>query len=271
MCSFDSSIETGLDSLSNQDSKTDNGFSELPYKEDFENNIQVAPSSAAHGPAAIPFVLNKKQKRKYRSWDESFKGLRSGPLGAWVHHQRQVFHGLKGRSDSPLTNKRDEKLESIGFVFIYPPSWDQRFQKLVDFKKNNGHTNVPQGSGPLRTWVRTQQQAFNQFKGEKYDSPLTNGRHEKLESIGFVFVCPPRGPSWDQRFQELVDFKKSNGHMYVPTNTNFGPLRRWVDNQRRAFRRIDKGKHSSLSIERCFKFECIGVRFSTHEKNHEHS
>eukprot|EP00978_Attheya_sp_CCMP212_P035393 scaffold153776_cov32-Attheya_sp.AAC.2 len=253
----------------------DNGFSELPCEEAFENNIQVAPSSAAHGPAAIPFVLNKKQQRKYRSWDEMFKELvgfkkinghmnvpqRSGPLGAWIHAQRQSFHPLKGSIDSPLTNGRHGKLEGIGFVFVCPPRgppWDQRFQELVDFKKNNGHMNVPSHSGPLGPWICTQRQAFNQFKGGK-DSPLTNGRREKLESIGFVFVSSPRRPPWDERFQELVDFKKINGHTNVPQG--FGPLGNWVCTQRQAFNQFKGGKDSPLTNGRREKLESIGFVF----------
>jgi hypothetical protein len=60
ICSFNSSIETGLDGLSNnEDSEMNNGFSELQCEEDFYNNIQVAQNSTKDGPAAIPFALHK--------------------------------------------------------------------------------------------------------------------------------------------------------------------------------------------------------------------
>jgi hypothetical protein len=187
------------DSLSNQ---MDNGFSELPCEEDFEDTIdlQVGPSSAAQGPAAIPSVLNKKQKRKCRSWDERFQEVvdfkkinghpnvpvRSGSLGMWINTQRKQYRLLKEGKRSSLTNDRREKLESIGFVFkCQPPRipWDERFQKLVDFKKINGHPNVPKGSGPLGHWLKQQRAEYRLFREGKH-STLTIERRDKLQSIG---------------------------------------------------------------------------------------
>eukprot|EP00978_Attheya_sp_CCMP212_P047661 scaffold422966_cov52-Attheya_sp.AAC.1 len=204
-----SSIETGLDidSLSNQDSEMNNGFSEFQREEDFENNQQVAPSYSAHGPAAVPFVLNKNQKKKYPSWDERFKELvdfkkinghthvpqQLGPLGRWVHDQRSRHqYLLKEGKYSSLTIDRREKLESIGFSFILrPPShWDQRLQDLLDFKKIYGHTNVPKRDGPLGQWVSRQRTQCRLFKEGK-KSHLTVDRREKLESIGFAFIHQP--------------------------------------------------------------------------------
>eukprot|EP00978_Attheya_sp_CCMP212_P045351 scaffold343173_cov55-Attheya_sp.AAC.3 len=174
MCSFESTFESDLDSLSNQDSESppiNNGFSELQCEEEVEYE-EVAQNSTAHGPAAIPFVLNYKKKRKYPGWDENFKELvdfkgnnghtnvprSSGPLGHLVCNQRRQYHLLKEGKHSPLTSDRRQKLESIGFSFTITPCrpWDERFHEQVDFKKINGHMNVPQGSGPLRSWVSEQ-------------------------------------------------------------------------------------------------------------------
>ena len=106
-------------------------------------------------------------------------------------------------------------------------------------------------SGKLGTWVGNQRQAFCRLK---------EGRRKKLESVGFEFKCLRLiGPTWDQRFQELVDFQKINGHTNVPTNSE--PLRRWAENQRRAFHQGEEGKHSPLAIERREKLESIGFRF----------
>eukprot|EP00978_Attheya_sp_CCMP212_P049509 scaffold674061_cov47-Attheya_sp.AAC.1 len=116
---------------------------------------------------------------------------------------------------------------------IYP-SWDDRFQELVDFKAINGHANVVVSSGLLGGWVSNQRQAFRQLKEGKH-SPLTIERREKLEGIGFVFICRPTITTpWEQRFQELVDFKKINGHANVSTKS--GPLGTWVKDQRAQYR-----------------------------------
>eukprot|EP00978_Attheya_sp_CCMP212_P041068 scaffold230916_cov79-Attheya_sp.AAC.1 len=154
------------------------GFSEFQREEDFENNQQVAPSYSAHGPAAIPFVLNKNQK---------------------VRH----------------------------------PSFEERFNELVDFKKINGHTNVPQQVGPLGRWVHDQRSHHHYLLTEGKYSSLAIDRREKLESIGFAFMRhrrPSTSSPWDQRFQDLVDFKKINGHANVPRR--LGSLGPWVVRQR---------------------------------------
>eukprot|EP00550_Attheya_septentrionalis_P008417 CAMPEP_0198282538 /NCGR_PEP_ID=MMETSP1449-20131203/2325_1 /TAXON_ID=420275 /ORGANISM="Attheya septentrionalis, Strain CCMP2084" /LENGTH=327 /DNA_ID=CAMNT_0043978813 /DNA_START=503 /DNA_END=1482 /DNA_ORIENTATION=- len=223
MCAFEGRVESDVDSLPNQDSENlpmNNVFSELQREEELEYE-EGAQNSTTHGPAAMRFGLNKKEKTQYPSWDDSFQELAdfkainghtnvvvsSGPLGGWVNTQRQAFHQLEKVKHSPLTNERRYKLNSIGFEFICRPTgppWDQRFQELVDFKKIYGHTNVPTSSGQLGSWVNNQQHQYHRYKEGK-QSPLTNDKREKLESIGFVFLC--LGPPWDDSFQELVDFK----------------------------------------------------------------
>eukprot|EP00978_Attheya_sp_CCMP212_P011572 scaffold28638_cov38-Attheya_sp.AAC.1 len=203
---FESTLENDIDSLSNQDSESpgmNDVFSELQREEELEYE-EIAQNSTAHGSAAIPFAFNNKKGRKRQSWDENFKDLvdfkainghvnvtsRSGPLGRWVNNQRSTLRRLKEGKHSILTNDRCTQLESIGFEFKYRlkgPPWDQRFQELVDFKKINGHTNVPRRAGPLGRWVSYKRAQYCLLKEGKH-STMTNDQFEKLESIGFVFV-----------------------------------------------------------------------------------
>jgi hypothetical protein len=281
ICAFEGSVESGTDSLSNQDSEnlpTNNVFSKLHCEDELECE-EVAQNSTANEQAAIPLVLKTNRKRKNLSWDERFKELvdfekvhghtnvvtNSGPLGNWVRKQRAQYLLLKEGKDSLLTIERHEQLEGIGFTFIFGPTrppWDQRFQELVNFMEINGHTNVPQGSGPLGRWVSTQRYQYSLLKEGKA-TQLTNDRCQKLESIAFQFkIHPP----WDVRFQELVDFKKIKGHTNVPHGP--GPLRYWVYRQRMQYRLLKEGKHSTLTIERSVKLESIGAIIKT-KKNHE--
>jgi len=202
--SFNSSIKTSLDSLSNQESPLNNGFTEFPCEEklEYENTAQ---NSTAHGRAATPLVLNKKQKKTFPSWDERFKELvnfkkinghtsvpqRFGPLGTWVKYQRAQYRFLKEGKISHLTSDKCDTLESIGFEFKSPPRWDEQFEELVDFRKINGHTYVLQSSGSLGLWVSTQRRMFCRWNEGKHSS-LTSYRRKKLESIGFVSVCSPK-------------------------------------------------------------------------------
>jgi hypothetical protein len=136
------------------------------------------------------------------AWDKRFQELvyfkelnghtnvstKSGPLGSWVNYQRIALRQLEQGKKSALAMQRREKLESIGFTVRCPPGppWDERFQALVDFKELNGHTNVITNSSSLGRWVNAQRKAFRLYREGK-DSPLTNERREKLESIGFSF------------------------------------------------------------------------------------
>jgi len=213
----------------------------------------------------------------YALWDQRFQELvdfkkiyghanfptKVGPLGRWRTTQRMRYGLLKEGKDSPLTIDECEKLESIGFEFkcqsIDSP-WDQHFQELVHYKKINGHTNVHTGSGPLGRWVDDERKNYRLLKEGK-DSPMTLEKREKLESIGFEFKCQPRS-SWDQRFQELVDYKKINGHANVSTHS--GPLGTWIARQRTHYRLLQEGKDSRLTVDNREKLESIGFEFTSY-------
>eukprot|EP00978_Attheya_sp_CCMP212_P022876 scaffold68972_cov35-Attheya_sp.AAC.1 len=131
-------------------------------------------------------------------------------------------------------------------------SWDERFKELLDFKKINGHMHVPKRSGSLGYWV-SDQRRHNRFLKEGKRSRMTADKRDTLESVGFEFKLPT---VWDQRFQELVDFKKINGHTYVPKRS--GQLCNWVNYQRMQYHRSKKGKHSLFTSDRRDKLESVG-------------
>ena len=276
---FEGALKSNLDILSNQDSEShhsNNGFSELQSGEDLgHKHKEVAQDSTTHEPAVIPSIVNYRSKRRYRPrWDQRFQELvdfailnqhanvpqKYGPLGLWVNAQRIQYRLWKEGKDSRLTTMRRRKLESIGFAFachtVTP--WEQRFQELVAFKKVHGHENVPRKCGPLGKWVNSQRMQYRLWEQGKA-SKLTSERRQKLKDIGFVFSCHIMVP-WDQRFQELVEFKKINGHDYVPTKS--GSLGAWVSRQRRYCRLSKEGKDSPLTSERRQKLESIEFAFA---------
>jgi hypothetical protein len=75
------------------------------------------------------------------------------------------------------------------------------------------------------SWVSIQQQECCKFTKAKKCSfrIMTSDRYKKLLSIRFVFK---RATSWEDRFQELLDYKKTHGYMQVPFR--YGPLGSWV-------------------------------------------
>jgi hypothetical protein len=172
----------------------------IQCEEEVEND-EVAQSAITNEPSTANVVRDNDSKRRRLTWDQRFQELvdfkkinghtnvptKSGQLGTWVNNQRIQYCLLNEGNHSALTNERREKLESIGFVFKVHPPWDQRFQELVDFKKINGHTNIPTKSGQLGTWVNNQRAHSRLLNEGKEHHLLTNERRDKLERLGFSF------------------------------------------------------------------------------------
>lgn len=126
-------------------------------------------------------------------------------------------------------------------------SWDDNYQLLVAFHKQNGHANVAVRYPPditLGRWVGKQR--TNQHR-------LSTEQRSKLMALGFAFDCGSRlslERLWDTRFQELVEFQSIHGHCLVPLAKV--ELGEWVHNQRQRYRK------KTLRPDRVQKLESIG-------------
>lgn len=61
-------------------------------------------------------------------------------LGEWCHRQRKLAHR------NELEENKHKLLSDLGFVFWVRDtnkSWDDHFKMLVEFRRKNGHVNVP--------------------------------------------------------------------------------------------------------------------------------
>ena len=178
------------------------------------------------------------------TWDDSYGQLKAfliehghcnvpqshGPLGIWVTSQRTK------RKKENLTEERVEKLDDLGFNWGTGtfPTWDERHDELKAFVIEHSHCNVSESHGPLGDWVR------NQRKYRKEDK-LSRDRVDKLDHLGFNWDISRRTRLnlWEDRYEDLKEYKAEHGHCKVPTN--HGPLGGWVNNQRQARK---KGKLS---------------------------
>jgi hypothetical protein len=159
-------------------------------------------------------------------------------LGQWVSTQR-TFH-----TKNKLRPDRKELLDKIGFVWNAGLAvrqeleriWHQQHDKLVDFKRKNGHCIVPsfyaQDYG-FGEWVHRQ-------RSKNKNNKLRPNRKELLDKIGFAWTADSiagrvsgEDQKWHQQHEKLVDFKQKNGHCVVPRlykeDKAFG---RWVAEQR---------------------------------------
>jgi hypothetical protein len=157
-------------------------------------------------------------------------------FGRWVSNQRHLHSINRLRVD------REEILNEIGFVWRVDKDapWHQQYEKLVEFKRNNGHCLVPQKyqeDASLGIWV-SQQRQVNTNKEVRPD------RKALLDKIGFAWKvdkCPPLhtdDPKWKKQYEKLVEFKRKNGNCRVPKRYQQDPfLGTWVNNHRYLYSR----------------------------------
>jgi Helicase associated domain len=127
--------------------------------------------------------------------------------------------------------------------------WERRFNDLVQFQEQEGHCKVPRGwkqNLPLCGWVLAQRSEYKKYqRGEV--SKLNESQVKRLNDVGFVWTpLPP----WEERYQELVQYRKENGHSNVPMDDPNAALAKWVRTQRSECRKMDKGQFTSITVDR---------------------
>jgi len=149
--------------------------------------------------------------------------------------------------------------------------WKARYNELVAYKLQNGDTNVPtknyKPNPQLAHWVhtqRTRRRAWDAGKAGAGD--LTQERIDALDSIGFQWNPGRRvnDDLWEQRFNELCEFKRENGHTNVPEK--YAPnksLGKWVSNQRHRRKLLDAGKKAKgMTRARVEKLDAVGFEWT---------
>ena len=150
---------------------------------------------------AVAVKVTKSSGGKQVSWDDSYNQLfafrkkeghcrphYSTKLGKWCIQQQSGFN------THHLYQDHIKKLSTIGYQFCLQMKkpkknlkWDDRYNELVDYKKENGHANPPKREGRLGTWCHNQRKLFqNQFSSTG-KATLFPYQEEKLAKIGFLF------------------------------------------------------------------------------------
>ena len=124
-------------------------------------------------------------------------------LRTWVLSQRQNHkHGR-------LTEEKVNLLSALGFIWNgraeTDKAWEENFRRLAEFRKNNGHCNVPQGD-PFGAWLHKQRQDYK--KGR-----LSQAKIDRLNALDISW--DPHNNTWEENFQQLLEFHKENGHCNV--------------------------------------------------------
>lgn len=147
-------------------------------------------------------------------------------LGDWCSRMRQAYkHRNTGKKGLYKISDDDiQKLENIGFQWEMQASnasFDEMYQKLVTFKQDNGHCNVPQkrimdkDAKKLAKWCCNVKSAYkaNYTQSKKNGMMrLTDDMVQKLTGIGFPW------PFIDASAINATD--SSSGLMLSPTTTD---------------------------------------------------
>ncbi len=125
-------------------------------------------------------------------------------LARWVVRQRTSYR--KGNFCAEFK----ARLDRIGFNWEpFANSWEEMFHSLCEFKKENGHCNVParyQKNMKLGRWIDRQRQSYR-------NGQLSQEYKERLEKLGLVWN--PISDAWEDMYLKLCNFKKVNGHLNI--------------------------------------------------------
>jgi hypothetical protein len=137
--------------------------------------------------------------------------------------------------------------------------WSEKFEDLVEFRKFYGHCHVPhyyQRNAPLAQWVKRQRYQYK-LKADGTRSTLSDERVRLLNKIGFIWNS--HDGVWEERWNELLLYKKTHGDCVVPSNYEKNPqLAVWVKRQRRQYKFYCEAKPTSMTKERIAKLEKLG-------------
>ena len=108
--------------------------------------------------------------------------------------------------------------------------------------------------------TRNQQRMEQKNRLEGRNSSLNDSRLERLQMIGFRWAKRKGQASWNEKFNELVQYKARNGNCHVPTkykaNTALG---RWVSTQRAEYKKYSEGNtKTTMTAEKIRRLEGIG-------------
>jgi hypothetical protein len=159
-------------------------------------------------------------KKRFGHYNVPIKWEDDKLLAYWVQRQR-VY---KNR----LPPEKIQRLDAIGFSWDYKEDhWETNFEALKKHQLINGHCNVLHSyDDKLAEWVHY----MRKVRKGNYNYKLTGEQINKLDNIGFDWY--PRDTFWENRFNELLEFKKEHGHCRIKQNDGNKQLFIWCRSHR---------------------------------------
>ena len=240
------------------------GMFDPPVEDIFDDvDMEPVPLNMNNNIHSNRFSLLESTLDQVLALDDGFL-LQETPTSA-VAPPTQIIHKreLDSQEGQPLQNKRqrvvvDESEEDAARRFrpYQSGQWSDKFDELMIFKKERGHSCVPhtlKENPALARWVKRQRYQYK-LKNEGKASTMTDERVVALENAGFVWDS--HGAAWMERLNELQDYRVKNEHCNVPSNFPENPqLATWVKCQRRQYKLFRGGKPSNMTLERIAELE----------------
>lgn len=171
--------------------------------EDYKKQADMTNALERRWVAMFLELVDFKSKNGHADVPAKYSQNRS--LGYWIRRQRLVYN--EGKMDLC----RESLLRLIGFNFRLMAfhDWDIMFNKLLEFKTQFGHANVTESYSDtqLQNWLVYQRKLY--WKGKLHHSKI-----ERLKSVG-VEMRNKTLNRWEDMYEQLVQFKKEHGHLYV--------------------------------------------------------
>ncbi|KAL7539283.1 hypothetical protein ACHAXR_009151 [Thalassiosira sp. AJA248-18] len=170
-------------------------------------------------------------------------------------------------SQKYLNPERIQRLDSIGFTWVMakpktkPKTWDERLEELKQWHNDHGTYKVPRAES-LGEWLHNQRTLY-----AKRDTKFMTNKAPRLEEIGYTFnLRENTAVSWDDRFQQLVEYYNKHGNFDVPhpdedASGDEAKFNKWAFRLHNEYRAYEKGTHSKLNEERVARLKGINFQF----------
>ena len=142
-------------------------------------------------------------------------------------------------------------------------TWTKKFEELLLFRLKYGQFNVPNSfpeNQGIAECVKRQRYQFK-LKSENKKSFMSHDIAKQVDGIESVWFS--HAAVWDERIQELKEYKRVHGHCNVPIRyLENRQLADWVKRQRKQYRLHRDDKPTSLTKTRIDRLEAIGFEWA---------
>ena len=210
-------------------------------------------------------ITNEQQELKLLDNDEPISSSEEKPIVSTRSGSKRIEEMKHTNSKKTTTVARKERMK--------PKSFEERLEELKEYKAKHGHCRVSRNDTnhfSLGKWCHNMRGSYraNQKKDNNEKNPiLLKNRIDMLNDISFDWTLkePRQMKSFDERLDDLKEFKEMFGHTRVPSGypKNLS-LAYWCNNLRNAYKMKKTGKkqYIALNQERLDALEEIGFEFS---------